>query len=276
MSSKKIIPGIAVSAICKNEAHIIGEFIQQLIDWVEEIIIVDDSSEDQTAQIIKEYQSKFPDKITYHLFQKSEKQYLSHLRNFGISLCRSNWILHMDIDERISKEFYLELRSIFLEGNSLEAYDAFRFKRLNYFLGKPMNFGDLNLWNKVHLARKSILKFEGLNHELVQVNTSNTRIGQMRSRMIHLNEPLYIDRIDKSRRYLNDLVQEITNKYHKIFGFYFVLLFPILYFLRLYFFKLGLFDGRRGLIWAIHSGIARFQACVVIYHDNSIQKGVIK
>jgi hypothetical protein len=94
--------------------------------------------------------------------------------------------------------------------------------------------------------------------------------------MIHLNEPLYIDRIDKSRRYLNDLVQEITNKYHKIFGLYFVLLFPILYFLRLYFFKLGLFDGRRGLIWAIHSGIARFQACVIIYHDNNIQKGVIK
>lgn len=275
MISKIKIPNLAIVTICKNEELLLPEFLDHLVDWVEEIIVIDDNSADGSVPILAEYQKRYPGIIAYKVVVRKEEEYFSDLRNYGIKLSTSEWILHMDVDERVTAHFYSEIKNIFFSEIIHSQFDAFKFRRLNYFLSKPMYFGDLSNWNKVHLSRRHILKFEGLNHEIISLNTSEDRIGQLKKRMVHLNERFYLQRLDKSRRYLNDLVNEINHKYQRLFGFYFILLFPVLFFTKLYFFQLGFLDGKRGLVWAIHSSVARFQACVLIYYDLKLKNSSI-
>lgn len=79
--------------IVRNEAENLAECLNSIQEEVDEIIIVDTGSTDQTEQIA----SNFTNKI-YH-FPWNED--FSAARNFGISLCSGQWILCLDADEKL-------------------------------------------------------------------------------------------------------------------------------------------------------------------------------
>ncbi len=58
---KNCIIGVVVPAY--NEQKLIGRVIETMPDFVDKIIVVDDRSQDQTPQIVKQYQTNAPDRI---------------------------------------------------------------------------------------------------------------------------------------------------------------------------------------------------------------------
>jgi glycosyltransferase involved in cell wall biosynthesis len=83
------------------------------IDYIKEIIIVDDHSTDKTIEVAKRIQSDFPDKI--FLFENIEKG-SNFARNYGFTKATGQFIQWLDADDEIGKD-KLKKQVEFLETN---------------------------------------------------------------------------------------------------------------------------------------------------------------
>jgi glycosyltransferase involved in cell wall biosynthesis len=95
---------ITVSAIvpCYNVAAYLRDCIESLLkqgDFLQEIICVDDASSDETVSILKEYQTKFPNRILLILNEKNSGASFS--RNRALKIAKGNYIQFLDADDFI-------------------------------------------------------------------------------------------------------------------------------------------------------------------------------
>mgnify|MGYP001582985050 CR=1 FL=1 len=72
------------------------------VSFADEIILIDNSSSDRTAEIAKKYTSK--------IFKRPNNPMLNVNKNFGFSKATGDWILSLDADERVTSELEKELR----------------------------------------------------------------------------------------------------------------------------------------------------------------------
>ena len=246
---------LAAVAISYNEERDLPSFITNVAPFVDEIVIVDDGSTDRTKEIAESNV-----KVKFITSKRAKGEYYSDQRNKGIKAAESKWLLHMDIDERINHAFISEVKRS-IQSNS---YDAYRFRRLNYFLHRPMKGGGWSDWNLVHLAKKECLQFSGMFHETIELNIENERIGQLQAKMIHLNDESYTERLRKSNNYLEETVKHIEASNRKI-SVWSISLAILKEFLVKYFYKGGYKDGAVGFLWALHCCTATFRANTVVW-----------
>ncbi len=94
----KLNPKVSIIIPSYNSSEFLPEALESALnqDYSNfDIIIVDDGSTDQTAQIAKEYQKK--DKRIKYIYQKNKG--LGGARNTGIRNARSELIAHLDADD---------------------------------------------------------------------------------------------------------------------------------------------------------------------------------
>ncbi len=109
--------------ITKNAEEIIADCLDSL-SFCEEIIIVDNKSEDRTAEIAL----KMGAKVFEH-----ESQDFSESRNFGLKKAIGEWILYVDADERVAPSLREEI--IKSTNNPINKCGGFRVKRKNFYFG---------------------------------------------------------------------------------------------------------------------------------------------
>jgi len=100
-------PEVSVIVPCYKQAEFLDECIGSVINqtfqnW--ECIIVDDGSPDNTEEVSKEWCKK-DSRIKYY---KKINEGVSKARNYGISLAASKYILPLDADDKIGRQ-YMEL-----------------------------------------------------------------------------------------------------------------------------------------------------------------------
>ncbi len=261
-------PALGVVAISYNEQEDLPGFLAHLYDWVDEIIIVDDGSTDQTQAIA----DKWGEKLRFVKSPRKKGEYFSHQRNKGIALASCDWLLHMDIDERVTPQLSREI----LKAIVTKEFDAFRYRRLNFFLQRPMYGGGWQDWNLVHLAKKDIFKFAGMYHEQCLVDTPEQRIGQLENKMWHLNDSSYLERMGKSNLYCQEQASVFLEKGILIKWWHFLLL-PVKEFLKKMIYKQGYKDKTIGLLFSLHSSAAVFKACALVWdQQNTISRSELE
>lgn len=72
-----------------------------------EIIAVDDCSTDDSLQILKEYERKYPDKV--HVIASPENRKQGGAKNLGLSVAKGDWIGFIDADDWVTDDFYERL-----------------------------------------------------------------------------------------------------------------------------------------------------------------------
>ena len=87
---------ISLCMIVKDEEEVIGRCIESVKDLVDEIIIVDTGSKDETKQIVSKYTDKIFDFKWVNDFSKA--------RNFSFSKATKDYILWLDADDIILPE----------------------------------------------------------------------------------------------------------------------------------------------------------------------------
>lgn len=95
---------VSVIVPCYNQAQYLPEALQSVLDqsfsdW--ECIIVNDGSPDNTEAVAHEW----CDKDCRFKYLKKENGGLSSARNAGISMAEGEWILPLDADDKIGKEY---------------------------------------------------------------------------------------------------------------------------------------------------------------------------
>lgn len=251
-------PTLGVVAISFDEEEDLPGFLANLTPWVDEIVIVDDGSSDATAAIA----AAGGDKVRFIPSPRASGEYYSHQRNKGIAAAESEWLLHMDIDERVSGPLASEILSAIRAGSA----DAFRFRRRNYFLHRPMRGGGWQRWNQEHLARREVLTFGGMFHETCAL-AEGARVGQLRGWMNHLNDASFEERMRKSASYHPEVMARLRESGVSV-GLGRLMMDPVAAFLRSYLALGGFRDGVPGFIFAVHSATARFRALASLWGEQ--------
>ena len=265
---KQLPPTIGVVAISYNETQDLPGFLENLLPWIDEIVIVDDGSTDDTAAIAQ----AASDKVTFITSPREDGEYFAQQRNKGIKAAKSDWLLHMDIDERVTPDLAKEIRQAIKD----DTKDGYRYRRLNYFLHRPMRSGGWQDWNMVHLARRHLFHFEGMFHETCVLDASEERIGQLNAKMWHLNDTSYRARMRKSMSYCEEQAERIAKRYRRITWLHLLGL-PVYELCRKLLFKRGYRDGTLGLLFALHSAGAMFRACALVWdQQNGISRSEIE
>jgi glycosyltransferase involved in cell wall biosynthesis len=245
MANKK---ELGVVAIAKNEEKDLPGFLANLINWVDEIVIVNNESTDGTEAIA----SAAGEKVVLVKSAMPETGFAG-LRNKGIEQASANWLLHMDIDERVPADLAQEMMCSI----RTEPYQAYRLKRLNFFLNRPMKGGGLQRWNQIRFAKRAVGRFEKPIHEEFQFSGPVQDIGELKQRIWHLNDESYRERMRKSDQYCLMVANEKVGC--KQFGWLRLIWKPVRTFIKSYFLRGGIRDGVPGLIWAQHSASAELR-----------------
>jgi tetratricopeptide (TPR) repeat protein len=104
---------VSLCAIVKNEAHRIADCLDSAKDFVDEAIVVDTGSTDDTIAIAKQCSAK--------VFKFDWCDDFAAARNYALSHATGNWILVLDADEKLAPEAKLSLRQILQQPECIAA-----------------------------------------------------------------------------------------------------------------------------------------------------------
>lgn len=228
------MPKISALIITLNEAKNIGSVIKNL-SFANEIIVVDSYSEDDTAKIAESYPNVTVYRNTFVDFTKQ--------RNFALSKASHEWILFLDADERITNPLKKEILETVSSNHSADAY---YFYRKFMFKGKPLHFSGWQTDKNIRLFKKSKSKYtaERLVHEVLKVEGSTS---YMKHKLIHYSYSSYATYKKKMISYAALKAKELNQKGVKPNTFHYVVK-PAFKFLYDYIVRLGVLDGRKGII----------------------------
>lgn len=244
----------SVVILTKNEDKNIGKCLDYLHNF-REIIVVDDFSSDNTVKIAKERGAiVFSNKLIS----------FSKQRNFGMSKSSSEWVFFIDADESIDDKFVAEINKVISEN----IYDGFYVKRIDTFLGKKMNFGDLkDVW-VLRLARKNKGIWVGKVHEVWKVDGN---ISRLTNNIIHIPHRTISEFINKLSYYSEIRAKELYEKHVKV-TYIQIIFYPLFKFIYLYFIKFGFLDGLHGFLHAIFMSFYTFSTKSRLYLLNKGEK----
>lgn len=145
---------ITLCMIARNEAEFLPECLESVKGVVDEILLVDTGSTDETPEIARRYGAK----VIFH----SWKDDFSEARNVGLDHATGDWILWLDADERLTPQ----ARPLVREGVRHPQFAAYYLEIVNVLNeAKP---DEVFIHRAVRLFRRlSIVKWEGRVHEQV-------------------------------------------------------------------------------------------------------------
>ena len=225
---------ISVLIITLNEEVHMYELLSDL-DFADEVIVVDSFSTDRTKAISESFKNV---KFLENRFENYTSQ-----RNFAIDQARNNWILFIDADERLTPALKAEILETVKVDNDISAY---LFYRKFYFKNKILRFSGWQTDRIFRLFKKDKCRYthRRLVHEKLDVDG---KIAYFKNRLIHYSYSDYDSYKGKMIAYGKLKAME---KYH--IGFKPTCLHQyghsIYNFLYQYFIRLGILDGRKGII----------------------------
>jgi len=249
-------PKISLLLCVKNEA----ENIKKNFDWLDscktinEIIVVDDNSTDDTKKLSEKLESK---NRTVKIFDRELNNNFADQRNFGISKTTNKLVLWIDADEKPSNKLI-----VFLNNIDKHQYYNVSFKRDDIFLGKRLKHGETANLKFIRLFNKNYGFFTGAVHETWQ---SNENIIDKNLTIFHYSHKTLKSFIQKINFYSDIRAKELFEQKRYVSLFH-IIVYPVGKFIDNYFFKLGFLDSTAGIIMALSMSLHSFLVRAKLWH----------
>jgi len=247
---------ISAAIITYNEEKNIKRCMDSL-DFVDEIVVVDSLSSDNTCAIAKELGAKVIDqKFLGHIDQKQ----------LAVENCSNEWVLSLDADEEVSPE--LKASILELIKNPLE-HEAYEMKRVSFHLGKWIRHGGWYPDKKTRFFNKTKAHWGGYNpHDKVIVDGS---IGMLEGDLMHYVFKDLRHNIDTNNSYSSIMAEDLY-KAGKKFCFLKLIFKPLGKFLEVYIYKRGFMDGMPGFIIAVGAAYSMFLKFAKLWELEKVAK----
>jgi len=237
-------PVLAVVIITLNEERNLGGCLES-VRWVDEIVVVDAQSVDQTVDIARRYTNK--------VFVRSWPGF-GPQKNFAMDQTSADWVLIVDADERVTDSLRREILELLRAGQPPDVA-GFEIPRRNFFYGQWIRGGGIYPDYQLRLIRRSAGRYdEVLLHERLQLKGS---ILRLRSPLDHHSVPSIRDHVRKMAQYttlggLEKLKTRSRVTPLEVAGNHLGTIF------KTYVLRGGFRDGVRGIIVALFAGMHTF------------------
>lgn len=263
---------ITLAAVFYNEAQKLPGYFKNVRGVVDDMIVVDCSSKDGTAEICRKNGAKV---IT------SPYRYLEQNLNLIFPLVKTEWVLLLDADERLSPEMKISVREAAKKGGA----DIYVTRRINYlFEGFSYQAKYNNCVTK--LFRKNAVRWET---EMPDENPKKYGVRKnLPGYMLHYPHPSILDWMKKTEDYLRNIPIEFGKKNQKqiymgekvplialffgVHGFRRLFLYPIFHIFNYLVRHRMILDGVRGVIFSICQGMQVFIEEASYYERSRKQK----
>lgn len=233
-----------------NEEFMLPLCLESIKKLADEIVVVDNSSTDNTAKIAKKY--------TPHVFtQKNDPLNIDVQKNFGFSKATGEWILSLDADERISPELAKEIKERIEQAEET----GFWIPRKNIIFGKWIEHTGWYPDEQLRLFRRGKGKYTAKHvHEDLELDGI---AGHLTHALTHENYQTIMQFIERNfLKYApNEADDLLKNGYQ--FSYLDVLRFPAREFLSRYFAREGYKDGLHGLVLSLL--LAAYHLAIICY-----------
>lgn len=240
------MPTLSVAMIVKNEAQDLAACLDTIKDWVDEIIILDSGSTDNTEQIAKSYGAKF--------YQNTDWQGFGKQRQLAQQYVTSDYVLWLDADERVT----LELKHAILQAvQANKPNTVYRISRLSEIFGRQIRHSG---WYPDYVVRLYPTTFAQYGDELVHEKVHYPRsanVEKLNGDLLHFTYKNIHHYLVKSAGYAKAWATQRAEQ-----GKTATLLDGITHaigcFVKMYLLKAGFLDGKQGLLLAILSAHSTF------------------
>ncbi len=173
---------LSIIIIAKNAEGEIADAITS-VDFADEVIVVDNSSTDRTAEVAKYLKAKV---LTINTDS------FAQLRNKGLQEAKGEWVLYVDTDERITTSLRDNIKYQ-ISNIKYQNYAVFRISRKNFYFGK-------HEWPYIEkierLFRKDALKeWRGQLHESPVIDG---KIGELDGFLLHYTHKDFTSMVEKT------------------------------------------------------------------------------
>ena len=228
---------VSVLILAKNEEKAIGDCINSVKSFADEIIVVDDDSTDDTAQIALSLGAK----VIRHSLNGDWGQQ----QTFAINQAQFDWIFIIDSDERVTDNLSDHIKQILASDDRRFAYLT---PRLSYFWGQPLRHGGWFPDYVVRLLPRLGTFADGFVHQKICHNYQEQKLPQDEY-LIHYPYRDWEHYFGKLNLYTT-LAAKKMKKAGKSASILDMIFHPFWAAFRMYFLKGGFLDGRIGFILA--------------------------
>jgi len=250
--------------LTNNEEKMIDGCLAQL-DFVDEIVVLDQNSQDKTLKIARQYTDRIYKTVTED-FAKNRKTLAS--------FAKGDWLLYLDADERLSQDLISEIKNAIRKdlysaylgphpakrGKTAEC-SAFYFPRKNIVFGKWLKYGG---WWPDYVARlikrSKLVSWHGKVHESPKIKGE---FGYLKSPLVHLTGKSLSEMFKKSIKWAKVEAELYDNANYPKVSILKVTKALFFEFFKRYFFKFGLLDGKVGLLESVYQAL--HQVIVLTY-----------
>lgn len=198
-NSKDKLP-ISVTIICQNEVERISKTVKSVIDWVDDITVIDSGSTDGTIELLEGMGIR----VIHNPWPGFGQQ-----KRFAEEHAKHNWILNLDADEYVLPNLASEIQKLFAVGKPDLA--AYRIPIHDIFLcsGKISTYV---LHNYVRLYNKSVVRYrDSAVHDTVVIS-NDQNVGQLKGKMAHESLKSFRHRVEKMNDYTDAQVADMRQK----------------------------------------------------------------
>jgi len=260
--------------LTKNEEKNIVRCLESL-DFCDEVIAVDDFSEDKTVEKIKNQRSKVKsNKTNIKIYQRELNGDFAGQRNFAMGKASNEWVLFIDADEEATYELQKEIKKYFIDNDpatgGMTKIDAFYLRRRDFFWGRELKWGEtVKVRDKglIRLVKKNSGKWEGNVHEEYKVKSQKSKVKSLNNYLNHYPHQSVREFLQEINFYSSVRAKELfeEGKRTNIFEIIFL---PPGKFLLTYFIKLGFLDGPAGFSYAFMMSFHSFLVRSKLYLYN--------
>jgi glycosyltransferase involved in cell wall biosynthesis len=262
-------PPLTVIILTLNAQDSLPRVVESVRPIATRILVVDSFSTDTTVTWAQANGCE----VVQHPFEHYAAQ-----RNWAqahAKLAPDAWVLHLDADEVLSPELAGNIRTVL----SAPAFDGYLMRRLTYFLGRPIRHGHMNPnWHlRLYRAGKGACenrmydqhfvmdgptgRLDGVMHDLQLVSIERWTASHNRWSTAEAQELLQAEQADDQLEasLAGDPRQRKRWLKNRLYYKAPPLIRPFLFFCYNYIIKLGILDGRVGLIYhVLHAFWFRF------------------
>jgi glycosyltransferase involved in cell wall biosynthesis len=221
---------VTVAIIALNAADQIGPCLESAAGFADEMLVVDSGSTDATGQIALAHGARL---------ETREWLGFGRQKQLAVSLARNDWVLCLDVDERVSAPLAASIRATLASPR----YRSYRMARRNRFLGRWLAHGEgypdwsLRLFHRAHAGWS--------NDEVHEAVLTTAEVGSLEGDLLHESAEDVATYMAKQNRYTSLHAQALFRQGVRA-GYWRLAASPLARFVKFYILRLGFLDGGPG------------------------------